>query len=338
MSELITTQDQVDFRQARAKAFTRSVVGLIRGQQRKLMAWDDVRDKLNLRGLVYRGVQIVQVSQIMGSVGRFRDFDDAFLPKKNESRDRWAKINRAFYSDVSLPPVKLYKVGDVYFVLDGNHRVSVAKEHGVTFIDAEVSEAVMRVPVTEHDLNADSLELLGEYQEFLERSRLDILRPDQNIRFTIGGAYPRLIEHIAVHRYYMGLEQKRDIGEDEAVADWYGNVYQPIVRAVREQDVLSAFSGRTEADLYLWVIDHKHFLDEATEETNDVTPEQAAADYAERFAPKSTIERVTDAVTNLLGAIKGGDERKDAAGDEAAPTETEGAAERAAQVWQATQT
>jgi hypothetical protein len=124
---------------------------------------------------------------------------------------------------------------------------------------------VTRVPVTADDIDADALVLLGEYAEFLDRTHLDGLRPDQSIRFSIGGGYARLIEHIAVHRYFMGLDHKRDISEDEAVVDWYDNVYMPIIEAIRKDDILEDFPGRTEADLYLWIMDHKHYLKESEE-------------------------------------------------------------------------
>ena len=291
----------MDFSGARTRHFMRAALGLVSGRKNELMAWDEVKDKLKLRGLVARGIQTVPIDQIVGSVGRYRDFDDAFLPTKNALSTRWRKINRAFYDDVSLPPVKLYKVGDVYFVLDGNHRVSVARGHGASYIDAEVSEAMTRVPPTADDINADSLAILGEYAEFLERTRLDKLRPEQNIRFSIGGAYERLIEHIAVHRYFMGLDLKRDIGEDEAVTDWYDNVYMPIVNAVRAENILKEFPGRTEADLYLWIIDHKHFLRE--ESGSEISPDQAATDYAEQYAPKPPLKRVQAAVSQWIHAL-----------------------------------
>lgn len=297
----VTAQDQLDFSGARTKHFMRAMLGLVSGRKSELMAWDAVKDKLKLRGLVARGVQTVPIDKIVGSVGRYHDFDNAFLPTKNALSQRWRKINRAFYEDVSLPPVKLYKVGDVYFVLDGNHRVSVARGHGASYIDAEVSEAITRVPPTADDINADSLAILGEYAEFLERTQLDKLRPEQNIRFSIGGAYQRLIEHIAVHRYFMGLDLKRDINEDEAVIDWYDNVYMPIVNAVREENILKEFPGRTEADLYLWIIDHKHFLRE--ECGCEISPDQAAADYAEQFAPRPPLKRVQTAVGQLMHTL-----------------------------------
>ena len=295
-------QDQMDFRSARTKSLMRSVWGLLRGRDTKLMAWDEVRDKLKLRGLIYRGVQTVALDKIVGSVGRYRDFDDEFLPTQNQSADRWRKVNRAFYEDISLPPVKLYKVGEVYFVLDGNHRVSVARDHGSTYIDAEVQEAVTRVFVTEQDMDANNLEMLGEYDDFLQRTRLDKLRPEQNLRFSIGGGYARSMEHIAVHRYYMGLEQKRDITEDEAVTDWYDNVYMPIIKAVREDRILDDFPGRTESDLYSWMIDHQHYLREQCEDCG-IDAEEAAVDYAERFGEKPILKRVVDAVGEFIESL-----------------------------------
>lgn len=296
-------QDQIDFNRARTRQFLRSVWGVLSGNSRKLMAWDEVRDKLRLRGMLARGIQTVPIDKIVGSVGRYQDFDDAFLPRTGALSARWRKINRAFYDDISLPPVKLYKVGDVYFVLDGNHRISVARERGAAFVDAEVTEAITRVPVTASDIDANSLVILGEYAEFLERTHLDILRPEQNIRFSIGGGYARLIEHIAAHRYFMGLKQQREISEDEAVTDWYDNVYMPIVRAIREQDILKHFPGRTEADLYLWVSDHYHYLKETCGQ--EVSPDEAVADYTDLFGTKSPIEKVQGALEHVVDRLAG---------------------------------
>ncbi len=298
-----SAQDQMDFNRARTKHFLRSVWGILSGSNRKLMAWDEVRTKLKLRGMLARGVQTVPIDKIVGSIGRYQDFDDAFLPRTGALSARWRKINRAFYEDVSLPPVKLYQVGDVYFVLDGNHRISVAREHGASFVDAEVTEAITRVPITVSDIDAAILIILSEYTEFLERTRLDVLRPEANIRFSIGGGYARLIEHIAVHRYFMGLEQKRDIAEDEAVTDWYDTVYLPVVRAIREQDILKHFPGRTEADLYLWVSDHYHYLKETCE--HNVSPEEAVADYGELFRARSPIEKVQGVLEQVVDSIAG---------------------------------
>jgi hypothetical protein len=214
------------------------------------LAFDEVREKLHLGGPVFRGVHAVPLDRIVGSVDRYHDFDRLFLPTQSHTSDRWRKISRARYEDVSLPPVLLFKVGEVYFVVDGNHRVSVAREAGQEYIDAEVREVVSRVPVTQ-EVQVDDLELLGERVEFLERTQLDRLRPEAVVQPTIVGGYDRLIEHIAVHRYFMGIEQGRQASEEEAVTDWFDTLYRPVVEVVEEGGVLEEFPGRTATDLYL---------------------------------------------------------------------------------------
>ena len=296
-------QARIDFDTARRKAFWNEIVSFLSGRPNRLLSWDEVRDKLGVRGQVYWGIRAVPVDKIIGSVGRYRDFDRVFLPTQDRTASRWRSIARAHYDDVSLPPVKLYKIGDAYFVLDGNHRVSVAREQGVEFVDAEVIEAATRVPVTA-DLDAGDLEIKGEYTRFLERTRLDELRPDQRIEFTIGGGYERLLEHIAVHRYFMGLEQQRFIPEDEAVCDWYGHVYLPLVYIIREKDTLADFPGRTEADLYLWVMDHQHYLRERF--GPGVGTEQATEHFADHYITRP-INRMVHAVQDLVAGQDDGE-------------------------------
>jgi hypothetical protein len=287
-----------DYSSARTKAFFYRVLARLAGRPNRLLSFDEVRDKLHLGGSVYRGIHPVPVKAIVGSVGRYRDFDRAFLPAQEHTANRWKNINRFYYSDEELPPVKLYQVGDAYFVLDGNHRVSVAREHGVEFIDAEVIEVHVRVPLTA-DVNADDLEILGEYQTFLERTLLDKLRPEQNIRFTIEGGYEQLIEHIAVHRYYMGLDEQRDISEADAVTHWYDTLYLPVVEIIREQNILADFPGRTEADLYLWVMDHLHYMRKTQ---GEVDPAQAAQEFAQEFSEKA-VARLLRTVAQAIDAI-----------------------------------
>jgi hypothetical protein len=173
--------------------------------------------------------------------------------------------------------VVLYKVGQVYFVVDGHHRVSVAREQGQIYIEAEVRECATKVNITP-DIRIEDLEILSEKVDFIERTAIDQVRPDANIVLNIPDGFIRMLEHIAVHKYFMGIEQKRDINDQEAVADWYDHVYLPIINVVRQSNILEDFSGHTEGDLYLWVLDHQHYLNE----TNGLAlmpPEEAARDY-----------------------------------------------------------
>ena len=263
-----------DFARARSKSFLRELWALLRGKRNTLLSYDEVKERLRIGGPIHRGVRTVEVAKIVGSVNRYRDFDQAFLPARNSLADRWQRVDRAFYEDVSLPPVVLYKVGDIYFVVDGHHRVSVAREQGQEFIDAEVQECKVKVPVGP-DLRPEDLEILGAKVEFLERTGLDRIRPGASIELSVPDGYSRMLEHIAVHRYFMGLEQQRNISEEEAVGHWYDTVYLPIVKVIRERAVLEEFPGRTEGDLYLWVLDRQQFLHDHGQE---LTPPEAAAE------------------------------------------------------------
>ncbi|MGE5848679.1 MAG: hypothetical protein ACM362_00965 [Candidatus Methylomirabilota bacterium] len=276
----INSQVHADFTRARSRVFLHDLWALFAGTPNSLLSYDAVKEKLRIGGPIYRGIRTVEVDKIVGSVNRYRDFDHAFLPARNSIADRWQRVDRAFYEEVSLPPVVLYKVGDIYFVVDGHHRVSVAREQGQEFIEAEVRECRVKVPVGP-DLRPEDLEILGSKVQFLERTGLDRLRPGAQIDLTVPDGYDRILEHIAVHRYFMGLDQQRDISEEEGVAHWYDTVYLPIVTIIRERGVLEEFPGRTEGDLYLWVLDRQQFLHDHGKDL--LPPEAAAEDYLHRL-------------------------------------------------------
>lgn len=279
MSDQISARARSDYGRARFKAFLNRVWSVVSGQPSTLLSYDEIKEKLRIGGPIYRGLHTVQVDQIVGSLNRYHQFDRAFLPTRDDTSARWQKIDRAFYEDVNLPPIVLYKVGQVYFVVDGHHRVSVAREQGQLFIEAEVRECATRVNITP-DLKPEDLEILGAKVDFLERSQLDRLRPKANIKLNIPDGFERMLEHIAVHRYFMGLDQKRDISEVEAVTDWYDKVYLPIVKIIRKSNILKEFPGKTEGDLYLWVLDHQHYLHEKEGQPLQ-PPAQAARGFLE---------------------------------------------------------
>jgi len=146
-----------------------------------------------------------------------------------------------------------------------------------------VRECATRVNITP-DLKPEDLEILGEKVGFLERTRLDTLRPEARIILTIPDGFEIMLEHIAVHRYFMGLDFQRDISEEEAVMHWYDTVYFPIVKVIRSSDILEEFPGKTEADLYLWVLDHQYEL--AKQEGQPLKPpDKAAQDFIEDREP-----------------------------------------------------
>jgi hypothetical protein len=243
---------RADFETARIQAFLRDAGSVIRGDTRPLLSFDEVRRAARLEGQSYRGLKDVPIADIRGSVGRPNDFDASFLPVKPQMRKRWEQLDAAMRSGEAVPPIEVYHLGEIYFVKDGHHRVSVARRLGWKTIPARVIEVRTRAPLS-GDMDAAALLQAKEYVDFLERSQLDRVRPEASIAVSRLGRYDRIFEDILGHRYFLGLQQYREVGIGEASASWYDNVYKPIADLIREYDILAHFPGRTEADLYLWI-------------------------------------------------------------------------------------
>jgi hypothetical protein len=243
---------RTDFETARIQAFLRDAGAVLRGDTRPLLSFDEVRRAARLEGQSYTGLKDVPIADIRGSVGRPNDFDASFLPVKPQLRKRWAQLDEAMRRGEPVPPIEVYRLGDVYFVKDGHHRVSVARHLGWKTIPARVIEVKTRAPLT-GEMDAAALLQAREYVDFLERTQLDRVRPQASIAVSRLGRYDRILEDILGHRYFMGLQQYREVSIAEASASWYDNVYKPIADLIREYDILSHFPGRTEADMYLWI-------------------------------------------------------------------------------------
>jgi nucleotide-binding universal stress UspA family protein len=284
-----------DFRRARRQAVLEQIVSRLSGRSADLLSYEQVRQQLKASSSRKSKVRReIPLDAIVGSVDRYNDFTRGFLPKRNIDEGRWARLKMTWNS-VGLPPIEVYQVGEAYFVLDGHHRVSVARRLGAEKIDAYVTEIQTKVSLTP-DTEPDDLILKAEYADFLECTHLNSLRPEADLGMTAPGQYPVLEEHIAVHRYFMGLEQRREIPYEEAVVHWYDTFYLPVVEVIRSGGILRDFPGRTEADLYLWVLEHRAVL--AEELGWQVRPEAAAADLAARFSP--TPQRVLNRASKEL--------------------------------------
>lgn len=288
---------RMHFSDARRKAFLTELINILRRRPSGIISFEDVRTRINVRGQRWIGHQTIPLANIIGSEGRYGDFDRQFLPRSDSLRDRWTSIDRAMLDSVTLPPIELYKIGEIYFVRDGNHRVSVARQIGQVDIDAYVTELVVDVPLTP-TLATHDLMLKEEYSDFLEWTDLHALRPDERIEFSELGGYLDLVRHINAHRYYLGQELGRDIPRDEAVAHWYDEVYMPIVRVIREQNALRLFPNRTEADLYRWIIDHRWYTRERT--GSDPGPAGATSSYVQQFSPRNLRSTVGGALRGAL--------------------------------------
>ena len=266
MEKDVTTYQKAldDFKKARSKAALQRFWAGIRGKSLDLLPYDEISAKLKAFNKVDRGLQSVRLKDIVGSVGRNEDFDRNFSPLNDADIIRWASVKTAMTSlnSTGLPPVSLYKIGDAYFVLDGNHRVSIAREMGLDMIEAYVTELYTRVPVSA-SITPEELQNKATYVEFLEQTRLDLIIPGIDFSLSRADTYPLLAEHIDVHRYYMGQEQAREIPYEEAALDWYEKVYQPVVEMINSSGLREEFPRLTVTDLYLWVLDQQSILQEA---------------------------------------------------------------------------
>ena len=295
-SNILKFQAQEDFAKARNKAWINDLQNLIHPDKRRLLSFNDVKKMLKPKNEVYTGLKIVPIQKIVGSEGRYNDFDNHFLPRTNELKQRWINVDKAHLSDVVLPPIQLYELAGLYFVRDGNHRVSVAKAQGVEFIDAEVIslQSEVQLPL---DVRLDTLrEVVIKYEKriFYTETNFGDLTDYWDLDFTATGRYDVIYNHILVHKYFINEQQSTEIEFNDALISWFKMVYLPVIEVIEKYNLLSDFKNRTKSDIYVWVVKHwdrlkqkngnDYSLDEATKDF--VKSEKTANDHASPFFSK----------------------------------------------------
>ena len=310
------------FQQARSQAFWKEMIGLLRGKPAELLSFEDIKHRLRLSEESYRGLQNVPLDRIIGSVGRYRDFTGEFLPKNAKMQERWSRVYAKTHSMEGVPPIELYQIDDVYFVRDGNHRVSVARQMGNETIEAHVTELPTSIDL-EPGMTEKQLDAAEAYAQFLKTTHLKQTRPHhQPITLSAPHRYIDLLGHVYMHQRALQLGERCDCTMEEAAADWYDNVYRPAVTLIRKYDVLKHFDNRTEGDMYLWLVDHlSEVKAEFGEEAASRTFSHALTDLlVEKHKPipkdllieeDSTVELVLDEMQAALKAHR--DDLADAA-------------------------
>lgn len=253
-----------DFHRFRSKAAMNRFWAGIRGESLDLLPYSEVSSKLRAVNRTDLGLKEVPLKNIIGSVNRTDDFDRNFRPLSDEDSRRWANVKTAMISPFSrgVPPVSLYKIGDAYFVLDGNHRVSIAKEMGMETIEAYVTEVKSKVGLSS-SFTLEELVEKAALADFLEETHIDQILPGIDLSLKHIDNYPLLREHINVHQYYMGIDHNREISYAEAVADWYDKIYTPVVNEIEKSGLYDEYPQLTLTDLYLLVLDKQHNLKES---------------------------------------------------------------------------
>ena len=281
-----TLRAREDFDAARFRAFRRAVLATLTRRGRGLASMDAALEAAGALGRSFAGEQEIPLDRVVGSAGppgKAGDFDPAFLPVSRRLRDRWTRIYRAMVEGEELPPIDVYKVGDSYYVIDGHHRVSVARSLGRDRINARVIEVRTTAPLGP-EIESATLLRAAEYRQFLETTRLHELRPQARLEVSRLGRYDEILKHILGHRYFLGLESGREVSLPEAATSWYDNVYGPVAEVIRRHDVLDRFEGWTEADLYVEITRRWLELSEAGQPSGpDVAAQALLAEDAHKW-------------------------------------------------------
>ena len=288
-----------DFRRARRLAALKQIYARLRGKPTDLLPFEEVRQILKASGEEAHGLQTIPLDAIVGSVGRYTDFTRDFLPRRDTLASRWVRIRASIRERGLLRPIQVYQIGEVYFVLDGNHRVSVARERGACEIPAYVIEIHTKVKITpETDL--DDLILKSETVDFLEKTRLEETCPPVDLTVTAPGQYQVLEKQIEYLRQEQENQRNQPITFEEAAQIWCQEVYGPVAQTIRERGILRDFPNRTETDLYVWILRHQEHLQQ--ELGWRLEPTVVATDIADQHSskPGHVLERLAGKAQAIL--------------------------------------
>lgn len=257
----------------------------------RLLSFEEVQQLLQEKRQISRGTKSIPIDHIVGSVGRYGDFDRHFLPLNPASEERWKRLDVALNRLVSLPPIEVFQIGEVYFVRDGNHRVSVARANDLSEIEAEVTEIPFSGVLTPA-MDVEQIIAEAQHARFQEQTGLE------DVRLTGPARYEVLLEHIEVHQYYECIPDLK-----EAARSWHEQVYTPVIEAIHSTGIMKEFPHRSEADLYLWVAYHRERL---KEELGHRPPDaEVAASLAQDFSDRplqSFVKRITRAIKAAVKA------------------------------------
>jgi len=244
---LLEAREQFDNR--RRRAFWRAVV-----RTRRLPTLDQVVSAARFEGKSSRSVQEIRLDKVAGTATAAKqiDFDSSFLPLSRRQRERWSRLYAfmsAGYADV--PPIEVYQLEDTYYVIDGHHRVSIARALGRDRIEAKVTGIKTRAPIG-RDLSRKSLQHVADYARFLEKTGLDRVRPQARTALIGFGRYEDLHDHIVGHKYFVSLEQQRDVPFEVAAASWYDNVFVPVNQLVNKHEIVKQMRRKSKPiDAYM---------------------------------------------------------------------------------------
>jgi hypothetical protein len=253
-----TSDAQDDFMRARRKQALSRLRRRLAGQPGDvdvILPFDEVVDALGRVGEKNLGLQTIDIDTILGTVDRTSGFDRQFRPTSSRVRTRWERIANAVRRGEPMPPISVYRIGEVHFVRDGHHRVSVARAMGLTQIDAYVTEVITRIGA-ERSLRLDDLPMKSHERLFIERVPLP-QRAKDRVRLSDAWDYGKLAEGVEAWGFRLMQERAEYFDRPTTARLWFDEEFVPVVEMLREADLLE--SG-TDADAYMRVAEERYRL------------------------------------------------------------------------------
>jgi len=296
LPNLLRQKALIHFERARQLADREAFLGRLTGKETRLLPFEAIRRNLHQQNPLYRGIREVPLNQVIGSVGRYKEFTRSFLPLSNNLKERWVGVESLALTR-GWPPIELYQVGNAYFIKDGNHRAAVARQLQMATIEAHVWEFPSNIEIGP-DMSVETVLIrLGE-ERFVAETHLDEIFPNHNIRFTTPGHYTDLLAQIEELRGKLCLIDEEDVPYEKAVALWYELIYLPTVQIIHDSTLLDDFPGRTEADLFVWMVTHQEQLEEEYGAFTNLA--ELATLLAQRYR-EGSLGKVTRRLRGLLG-------------------------------------
>lgn len=291
---------------ARWQEARQRIAKLVRGQSfEPLLELDEVQGRLGLFQQSYAGVRPVEVAKIIGSVDKSQDFDKNFRPRTDRTRQRWEQLERTFPAG-NFPPIQVYQIDNTYYVIDGHHRVGLARKLGIEFIDAEITELHSPFEL-EPDVDIAAIIHLQQKQLFLQQSGLVHVRPGARIECSRPVGYVELLENVQVYGFVL-LQARGEVLSREAVgADWYDNVYLKHIEDIEAVGLDTLMPNTPISDLYMWVHRRRQSLfPEYGSMDFRTAAEDLAAEQSQKLTKraKATADKIEDSVTEVVDKVK----------------------------------
>jgi hypothetical protein len=282
---------------------------MIKSERSQLIDFDSVEANLERVSEVHRGITAIPIKKIVGSLGRYRDFNREFLPRRMRKDAKYLSVLMAIRSGVELPPIQVYQVGDKYFVIDGHHRVSVAKfEEKKEFIDADIIEVrfdFILDPRRKYKVSTEEVRLFLialEEEAFQKKTHLRNQILVYPLKVSELTSFGKLYEEIVDFKktYDGGSLASKDVIYASFL--WYEKRFLPAVKTILKDEILDRFPKRTYTDLYVWMNLHKYYLSQKA--GYDVGFDFTRKDFLKKFSHPGFFEILPNSVKDFLGVLK----------------------------------